>query len=50
MYKVTIRNTLAVEWLGLSAFTVRAPVASLVRELRSYRLGITAKKNKGTIK
>ena len=50
MCKVTVRNTLAVDWLGLSAFTARAPAASLVRELRSHRSGITAKKNKGIVK
>ena len=32
-------NSLAVQWLGLSTFTARAQVQSLVRELRSHKLG-----------
>ena len=31
-------NSLVVQWLGLSAFTARAWVQSLVRELRSHKL------------
>ena len=33
------RNSLAVQWLGLGAFTAVARVQSLVRELRSCKLG-----------
>ena len=33
-----IRNFLAVQWLGLGAFTARSLVGSLVRELRSCKL------------
>ena len=31
-------NSLAVQWLGLCAFTARAWVQSLVRELRPHKL------------
>ena len=37
---------MAVQWLGLSAFTARAQVQSLVGELRSHKLhGVTKKKD-----
>ena len=39
-------NSLAVQWLGLRAFTAVAWVQSLVRELRSHKPGSTAKKKK----
>ena len=39
-------NSLAVQWLGLSAFTVGAWVQSLVRELKSHKLCSMAKKKK----
>ena len=45
-YKITLfnlRNSLAVQWLGLSAFTARAQVWSLVKQLRS--ISHVAKKN-----
>ena len=35
--KITIGNSLAVHWLGLSAFTAGARVQSLVGELRSRK-------------
>ena len=37
-------NCLAVQWLGLGAFTAGAQVQSLVRDLRSHRPHITVKK------
>ena len=37
---------MAVQWLGLGAFTVVAQVQSLVRELRSHKLRGMAKKKK----
>ena len=37
-------NSLAVQWLGLGTFTAMAQVQSLVRELRSCKLCIVAKK------
>ena len=40
------RNSLEVQWLGLSAFTAGAQVQSLVRELRSHKLPNTAKRKK----
>ena len=40
-------NSLVVQWLGLCAFTARAQVQSLVRELRSHKpLGAAKKKEK----
>ena len=37
-YKKSVqRNSLAIQWLGLSAFTARAQMQPLVRELRSCR-------------
>ena len=39
-------NSLAVQWLGLGAFTAGAQVQSLVRELRSHRPHIQSKKKK----
>ena len=41
--KTVIRNSLVVQWLGLSSFTARAQDQSLVGELRSYKLHGTAK-------
>ena len=35
-------NSLVLQWLGLSAFTAQAWAQSLVRELRSFRLHVTA--------
>ena len=35
-----------VQWLGLGAFTAGAQVQSLIRELRSHKLGSVAKKKK----
>ena len=35
--KITIGNSRAVHWLGLSAFTAGARVQSLVGELRSHK-------------
>ena len=40
------RNSLAVKWLGLSAFTALARVQSLVAELRSHKPPGAAKKQK----
>ena len=40
------RNSLAVQWLGLGAFTAMARVQSLVRELTSRKPRSTAKKKK----
>ena len=41
------RNSRAVQWLGLGAFTARAQVQSLVQELRSGRpLGAAKRKKK----
>ena len=37
-------NSLVVQWLGLGAFTARARVQSLVRELRYHELHNAAKK------
>ena len=45
----TLGNSLAVQWLGLGAFTAVAQVQSLVRELRSRKPHSTAK-NKQTSK
>ena len=39
-------NSLIVQQLGLDAFTDRAQVQSLVRELRSYKLLSAARKKK----
>ena len=39
-------NSLVVQWLGLSTFTARPRVRSLVRELRSRKLHSTAKKKR----
>ena len=39
-------HSLAIQWLGLSAFTAVAKVQSLVRELRSHKLHGTAGKKK----
>ena len=39
-------NFLAVQWLGLGAFTAVAQVQSPVRELRSCKLCVAAKQNK----
>ena len=39
-------NSLAVRWLGLSSFTARARVQSLVGELWSHKLRCVAKKKK----
>ena len=42
-------NSLAVQWLGLSASTAKAGVQAMVRELRSHKLCSVAKnKNKKT--
>ena len=35
--KITIGNSLAVQWLGLGTFTAVARVQSLVGELRSHK-------------
>ena len=44
-------NSLVVQWLGLSAFTARAWVQSLVRELRSHKpSGATRKKQQNKTK
>ena len=43
-------NSLAVQWLGLHAFTAVVWVRSLVRELRSHKLCSAAKKQKQTNK
>ena len=40
---LTFRHSLAVQWLGLSAFTVVAHVQSLIGELRSHKLRSAAK-------
>ena len=37
-------SSLAVQWLGLGAFTASAPVQSLVREIRSCKPRGVAKK------
>ena len=42
-YEATWRGPLAVQWLGLRAFTAGAQVRSLVRELRSCTLSCTGK-------
>ena len=42
-YQATWGGPLAVYWLGLHAFTSRAQVRSLVRELRSCKLSCTGK-------
>ena len=34
LFKINVRNSLAVQWLGLSAFTARAKSKFPVRELR----------------
>ena len=44
--KCSFWNSLVVQWLGLGTFTARAWVQSLVRELQSCNLCITAKKKK----
>ena len=41
-------NSLAVQWLGLGAFTAGAQVQSLVGELRSHKLRGTARKKRKT--
>lgn len=43
------RNSLAVLWLGQSAFTVETRVQSLVREIRSHKPQGVAKQNKNKI-
>ena len=40
-------NSLVVQWLGLIAFTAGARVQSLLRELRSCKDTVQAKKKKG---
>ena len=35
---LSLGNSLAVQYLGLGAFTVRAQIRSLVRELRSHKM------------
>ena len=45
-FKHTTGNSLAVQWLGLSALTAGAGVQSLVRELRSHKPHGTAPKTK----
>ena len=47
---LSLGNSLAVQWLGLSAFTAGARVQSLVRELRSHQPHGEAKKRKKTTK
>ena len=43
--RLNLGNSLAVQWLGLCAYTARALVRSLVTELRSHKL-CSAAKNK----
>ena len=40
----TLGNSLAVQWLGLTAFSAVARVQSLVRELRSHKTRVRPKK------
>ena len=40
---ITSSNFLTVQWLGLSAFTARAQIQSLVGELRSHKSCSAAK-------
>ena len=42
--KISLRNSLVVQWLGLSAFTPWAQVQSLVGELRSLKPHGTVRK------
>ena len=42
--KTTLGSSLAVQWLGLGAFTVMLWVQSLLRELRAHKLSGAAKK------
>ena len=44
--KLISGNSLAVQWLGLHAFTARAQVRSLVGELRPHKPRDMAKKQK----
>ena len=44
----TVGNSLAVQWLGLSAFSAGAQVQSLVRELRSPQAVQCSQKKKKT--
>ena len=47
LFKPVSGHSLAVQWLGLSAFTAMARVQSLVRELKSHKLsGADQKKKK----
>ena len=45
-FKVRLGTSLAVQWLGLRAFTAWALVQSLVGELRSHKPRGTAKEGK----
>ena len=45
--KRKLGSSLAVQWLGLSAFTATDQIQSLVRELRPHKLSSVAKKKKG---
>ena len=49
MIKNTPGNSLALQWLGLSVFTVEAWVLSWVRELRSHKQQHGQKKKKNPI-
>ena len=40
----TKADSLEIQWLGLSAFTAKVAVQSLVRELRSFKSCSTARK------
>ena len=44
--KRKLGSSLAVHWLGLSAFTAMDQIQSLVRELRPHKLSSVAKKKK----
>ena len=44
--KRKLGSSLAVQWLGLSAFTATDQIQSLVRELRPHKLSSVAKKKK----
>ena len=44
LFKINVRNSLAVQWLGLSAYTATTQVQFLAGELRSHKLSDSVKK------
>ena len=49
LQEITIRNSLAAQWLGLGASTAGAQVPFLIGELRSASTARPKKKKRGTV-